>query len=251
MCLIAVAHAASDRYALIVAANRDELHSRPSDPAAWWDDRPGCLGGRDRVAGGSWLGVHRSGRLAAVTNRGRPAGPDLESRGKLVGDFLAARETAAAFAAGIESGGRRYAPFNLLLYDGSELRFASNEEDGQLLAPGVHSIGNTRLDSDWPKIVASRARMQRALALEDPTDELLELLGEREVGGSGAARFEETIFVIGSTFGTRSSTVVLFGRDGRARFVERRFDRDARLVGESRFDFELVGGPRAFGGSGS
>jgi uncharacterized protein with NRDE domain len=240
MCLIAVAYAASPRYALIVAANRDELHERPSDPADWWADAPGCLGGRDRVAGGSWLAVDRSGRLAAVTNRGKPAGSNLKSRGLLVRDFLAASDSAAVFAAALDAGEQRYAPFNLLLYDGSELQFASNEDAGGALAAGVHSIGNTRLDADWPKIAESRARMRQALRLEDPAEALLELLHEHEPGTRSAAPFQETIFVVGPTFGTRSSTVVLLGRDGHARFIERRFDRDAQLVGESRFEFELA-----------
>lgn len=241
MCLIAVAYAASPGYALIVAANRDELHQRPSDPAGWWDEPADCLGGRDRVAGGSWLGVHRSGRLAAVTNRGKPATANLQSRGMLVRDFLVAPSSAAAFAAALEPTQHRYAPFNLLLYDGSRLYFGSNQDPGRELSPGVHSVGNTRLDSDWPKIAESRARMQHALHLTDPTDALFELLQGRDSRGSNAAAFEETIFIIGRQFGTRSSTVVLFGRDGRVRFVERRFDRDAQLIGESRFEFQLAG----------
>lgn len=245
MCLIAVAYAASTNYALIVAANRDESHARPSAQAQWWDDRPDCLGGRDLVAGGSWLAIHRSGRLAAVTNRGTPAGGDFQSRGLLVRDFLDAQTPAAAFADALSTKGERFAPFNLLLYDGKRLHFASNRDADRPLGAGVHSIGNARLDSDWPKIAQSRARMRAAVDLDDPTEALFELLQERNPAASGKSAYRETIFVVGREFGTRSSTVVLLGRDGRVRFIERRFDAAGRLVGESRFEFDLAAGAAA------
>ena len=243
MCLIAVAYAASTNFALIVAANRDELHVRPSAEAKWWDDRPDCLGGRDRVAGGSWLAMHRSGRLAAVTNRGKPADGDFESRGLLVRDFVDAQTPAAAFADALKAKQDRYAPFNLLLYDGRCLHFASNREADRPFGAGVHSIGNATLDSDWPKIAESRTRMHAALELDDPTDALFELLQERNPAASGKSAYQETIFVVGREFGTRSSTVVLLERNGRVRFIERRFDAAAHVIGESRFEFELAAGP--------
>jgi uncharacterized protein with NRDE domain len=239
MCLIAVAHGVSDRHALIVAANRDERHARPSDPAGWWTDRPDCLGGRDRLAGGSWLAMHRSGRLAAVTNRGPATGRALHSRGKLVGDFLASSASSDAFAAALRGEGRHYAPFNLLLYDGEQLHFSSNRDGDQPLAPGVHSIGNTTLDSDWPKIAESRQRMRAAFDLDEPERALFELLAERQSANGGSA-YDEAIFLVGPEFGTRSSTVVLIGRDRRVRFIERRFDANADCTGESRIDFTLA-----------
>lgn len=238
MCLIAVAHGVSNRHALIIAANRDERHARPSDPAGWWSDRPDCLGGRDGVAGGSWLAMHRSGRLAAVTNRGATTGKTPFSRGKLVGDFLASSASASAFAAALRPEGGRYAPFNLLLYDGERLHFTSNRDGDQALAPGVHSVGNTTLDSAWPKIAESRQRMRAALDLNDPEQDLFELLAERQSAAGGSA-YDEAIFVVGAEFGTRSSTVVLIGRNRHVRFTERRFDRNAECTGESRFDFTL------------
>ena len=81
MCLIVVALGQSARYPFVVAANRDERHSRPTQAAAWWPDPPNVLGGRDLQAGGSWLAVDRRGRMAAVTNvRDPPPEPAARSR---------------------------------------------------------------------------------------------------------------------------------------------------------------------------
>src|SRR5690606_19920936 len=88
MCLIAVAWRATGRRPLIVAANRDESHARPTEPAHWWPDAPRILAGRDALAGGTWLGVDAAGRFAAVTNlRGAAPLVGQRSRGTLVADF--------------------------------------------------------------------------------------------------------------------------------------------------------------------
>ncbi|CAM9571362.1 unnamed protein product [Ectocarpus sp. 12 AP-2014] len=57
------------RYKLIVASNRDEDLGRPTTPIHFWKDAgSNLLAGRDLVAGGTWLGVSRSGKFAALTN---------------------------------------------------------------------------------------------------------------------------------------------------------------------------------------
>ena len=90
MCLILFATRAHAEYPLIVAANRDESYSRPSAPAGFWEDDPRVCAGRDLQHGGTWLGLSRQGRFAAITNyRQRPrSSPGEHSRGKLTRDFL-------------------------------------------------------------------------------------------------------------------------------------------------------------------
>ena len=73
MCLIVMAWRAHPEIPLLIAANRDEFHSRPTCAAHWWKDRGDILAGRDLVAGGTWIGITRSGRFAAVTNYRDPA----------------------------------------------------------------------------------------------------------------------------------------------------------------------------------
>src|SRR5574340_370867 len=96
MCIILLAHKAHPGYPLVVAANRDEAYARPAAPAAFWEDHPRVYGGRDLEKGGSWLGLTRSGRIAAVTNfrNGRPGAPAPRSRGELVSGFLTGGEDA-------------------------------------------------------------------------------------------------------------------------------------------------------------
>lgn len=100
MCLIAFAWKAHPDFPLIVAANRDEWRARPAAPAHWWEDQPNILAGRDLKAGGTWLGVTRSGRFAALTNFRDPADrkADTPSRGAAEKESTATRLPAASSA---------------------------------------------------------------------------------------------------------------------------------------------------------
>src|SRR6188474_3860848 len=90
MCLIVLAWRVHAELPLIVAANRDEFHARPAAPAAFWEDQPGILAGRDLEARGTWMGISRGGKFAAVTNyRGGTEPRAAQSRGSLVSAFLA------------------------------------------------------------------------------------------------------------------------------------------------------------------
>ena len=83
MCLIVVGWRVHPDYPLVVAANRDEFYRRPTAFAGFWADAPDILGGRDLEAGGTWLGITRAGRFAAVTNVREPgAAPGRHSRGQ-------------------------------------------------------------------------------------------------------------------------------------------------------------------------
>ena len=93
MCLIVVGWRIHPEFPLIVAANRDEFYVRPTAIADYWPESPEVIGGRDLEAGGTWLGITRGGRFAAVTNVREPgAAKGLRSRGKLTQAFLAGRQ---------------------------------------------------------------------------------------------------------------------------------------------------------------
>lgn len=246
MCLIAVAWQVSPSYPLLVAANRDERHARPTAPARWWLDRPLVFGGRDLTAGGTWLAVDRRGRLAAVTNfrDGTPLA-GLRSRGALITGFLEQRGSAADFEAAITPELREYGPFNLLLFDGVELRYVSNRAPARRLTPGIHALSNTALGNDWPKTRSAAAGMERALGAADPAEALLTLLAQR-APGDPEETYRSAHFIEGPVYGTRSSTVVLLDARGRLTFVERSFDAAARVTGEVRETFApALGGSRA------
>jgi uncharacterized protein with NRDE domain len=240
MCVIAIAYRASARYPLIVAANRDESHTRPTADAAWWPDRPEVLGGRDLEAGGTWLAVDRGGRLAAVTNlrdSGQPPAPGVRSRGGLVSGFLTGSENAAAFLARVEPQAAAYGPFNLLLYDGRELHYASNRTRSRALGAGVHAFSNAFPEEPWPKVVRAREGLQALLDSREPAEELFALLAEEGLEVDGADRRRASLFQRDRSWGTRCSTVVLLDRSGRLSFVERRFDSQGRWSGEDSFTF--------------
>jgi len=261
MCLIVVAWQASPRIRLAVAANRDEFFARPAATATWWPDAPGVLGGRDLVAGGTWLGVTRAGRLAALTNfrdltATRKSGSP--SRGTLVGDFLRTKESAAAYVARISRGAGAFEGFNLLLSDGADLLSYSNVEGRAVsLPPGVYGLSNHLLETPWPKVVAARARFERALAeardAEELDGRLLALLADRSLAPDVVLpdtglpleweRALSAAFVVLPDYGTRASTSVVFASDGTVRFTERSFGRGGAPLGEVRESFAVSAPP--------
>ena len=188
MCLIVVALDATPRYPLFVAANRDEQHARPA----------GSRRALGQDTGGSWLALERSGRFAAVTNireAKRPVG--LRSRGALVADFVAYHAPAAVHAARAVRDGGAFGAFNLFLYDGRELMFASNRAAAAQLGTGLHSFSNAPAGVEWPKTASARAGVERLLSQATPLEPLFELLAERNEFGPPEQRYQRTHFVVG------------------------------------------------------
>jgi uncharacterized protein with NRDE domain len=244
MCLIVVALGVVPRYPLVVAANRDEQHARPTRAAAWWPDAPHVVGGRDLQAGGTWLAMDRGGRFAAVTNIREPNRPiGLRSRGSLVADFLVGTESAERYASRAVALGAEFGAFHLLAYDGRELYAASNRAGTVRLGPGTHAFSNAPPGVDWPKVASAREGTERWLGEVAPGDGpgngLFALLAQRDDSAAPEARYRRTHFVVGETYGTRCSTVVLVDAADRATFTERSFDAAGQLAGETRESFEI------------
>lgn len=257
MCLILVAWQARPDYPLVVAANRDEFFARPAAATAWWPEAPDLFAGRDLEAGGTWLGLSRHGRFAALTNFRDPARvrPGTPSRGALVADFLQGRESTDDALARLAAEGPRYNGFNLLLSDGVTLGVFESEADsgrraGRRLAPGLYALSNHLLDTPWPKVVRGKARLADWLAGpgEDP-EPLFDLLGDRALAAEADLprtgvpldweRRLSAAFIVSPEYGTRCSTVLILSRDGWARFHERTFGADGRPTGEVHERFRL------------
>jgi uncharacterized protein with NRDE domain len=253
MCLLVLAWMTHPRYRLVVAANRDEFHDRPAAPLAWWSEDGRVLAGRDLRAGGTWMGVTRAGRFGVVTNFREleaPAVADAPSRGRLVPEFLAGAEQPATYVDQLNGAAGRFAGFNLLVGDARDLLYVSNRDSAgpRALEPGVYGLSNHRLDTPWPKLVKTRERFVAALAQRDlVTGELFELLDDREPAAGESApdgglppeleRALSAPFVLNARYGTRCSTVVLTGHDGRTVAAERRFDAAGRQTGATRLEF--------------
>ena len=246
MCLIALAYRASTRYPLIVAANRDESHARPTAAAAWWTGGPDVLGGRDLAAGGTWLAVDRVGRFAAVTNvrdESQSAESGRRSRGLLVTGYLGNPQSAAEFAAAAAAAGPRFGPFNMLVLDRDSLHYTSNRGTPKPLGAGLHALGNVEPGVAWPKITRATERLEGMLDDADPTDALFALLAERGSPRPGYDDRQVSLFQLNPIWGTRSSTVVLIDSAGDGRFVERSFDPEGKATGEVRFEFGVRSSP--------
>jgi uncharacterized protein with NRDE domain len=236
MCLILVAHHAHPAYRLVVAANRDEWFRRPTAAAAFWPDAPGVFAGRDLEQNGTWLGVTKSGRFAAITNFRNPGShrPQAPSRGRLVSDFLRTDLEPAAYLERLRPHAAAYNGFSLLIGDSASLWYLSNHE-GQIrkLAPGVYGLSNHLLDVPWPKVRLGKERLTAQLNGGVNAETLLMLLDDTRVAPDGelprtgvSAEWERklsSLRIIADGYGTRSSTALLIGADGQVSFVERSF----------------------------
>jgi uncharacterized protein with NRDE domain len=204
MCLILLAWRKHPDFPLVVAANRDELHARPAARAGFWKEHPGILAGRDLEAGGTWMGVARSGRFAAVTNyRGGRDANAAESRGALAREFFLSDFSPEKYASNLRP--ENYSGFNLLASDGNELWWVSNRDGGsRRLEPGFYALGNLLLDT--PEVLDVKLRFETTAIAIEPLFSLL-----------------ATAKIVNATYGTRCSTVLLAGADGRVQFAERAF----------------------------
>jgi uncharacterized protein with NRDE domain len=230
MCVVAIALQAHPEWQLIVAGNRDEYHDRPSAPLAVWDDGSGIVAGRDMVSGGSWMGVSSAGRFAVVTNIRNADGPDPEkrSRGALVADWL----QHSALPKGVDW----FNPFNLIVSDKDKAMLLFNRPTpaSLSLAPGIHGLSNAVPDEHWPR----KDRLIKAMTLwaEDSPDQpdlLLDVLHDEKLPDRDA----HPLFIRSPVYGTRCSTVIAIGNDGHGQIIERRFDSEGGVTGQTRLEF--------------
>jgi len=254
MCLIVFAYNAHPSYKLVLAANRDEFYDRPASPADFWKDNPDLLAGRDLKGKGTWLGITHHGRFAAITNYRDPASFmfDVKSRGKLVKDFLCGKIKAEKFTDKIGPLGAKYNGYNLILHDAEGFyHFSNRGGEKQKITAGIHGLSNHLLDTPWPKVVRAKKLMKEALkykgsALEEA---LFALLADRrfpppeKLPSTGVDKDWEKvlspIFIKSPNYGTRSSTILLVGKNRRVTFIEKVFDGGDESWMVSRFNFIL------------
>ena len=223
MCLILVAWRARPGWPLLVAASRDEFHARPAAPAAFWPDHPGLLAGRDLEARGTWMGVSRRGRFAAVTNyRGGHDPSAAESRGALVARFLAGDQPAERYAAEVAANGSRYSGFNLLLCDGEDLWWVSNRTAApRRLEAGHYGLGNNLLDT--PEVADIRGAFARE---GEAVESLFAVIAQGKIRAP--------------IYGTRCSTVLRIATGGGIDYAERPFDEQGAAGPTARYSLRRM-----------
>ncbi|MCC7516788.1 MAG: NRDE family protein [Pseudomonadales bacterium] len=236
MCLILFAWRSHSHHPLVVAANRDEFYARRAAPLHAWSETPHIFAGKDLEQGGTWLGVTRHGRFAALTNVRQPnAALGTRSRGHLVRDFLTSQLQPAAFIDDLQQSLNEYSPFNLLLGDGQALYYCNNTGESRSLAPGIYGLSNAALDTPWPKVTQGKRGLQTLLQDKELNPEaLLNLLSDRQpapaadLPDTGVGQALETLlsprFIHADTYGTRCSTVLLQDTHCEYTLYERTFD---------------------------
>jgi len=253
MCLMAFAWDPRGSTTLLIVANRDEFYARPTTPADWWQDHPDVWAGRDLAAGGTWMGITRHGRFAAITNyreagRNDPAAP---SRGGLVAGFLTGTATPASYLRGLARRAEPFNGFNLVVGELSgrtpSLWYLSHRRghpatSPEALAAGVYGLSNAVLDTPWPKVVRTTAALATLKATEARTPAYMQMLSDTTIAqdehlpSTGISLEREralsSTFIITPDYGTRAQTVIRATADGRIEAAERSFDaaEQARLL---------------------
>ena len=253
MCLIFISFQYHPKYKLIVAANRDEFYNRKTAAANYWSDHPQILAGRDLEAGGTWLGMSTSGKISMLTNYRdlKNINPAAPSRGQLVSDYLKSSITAQAYMQGIESDGKRYNGFNLIVGNPEELWYYSNYRNGiTKLAPGFYGISNHLLESPWPKVLIGKQKISPAFQKNDiDPDRVFEILYDDHIADDDQLpdtglplereRALSSMFIKTSNYGSRCSTLVLVDASNEVLFAERVYDLETFNYKTNTFRFSI------------
>lgn len=253
MCLINFHLQKHPKYKLVIAANRDEFYGRPTDKAHFWPDSPNLLAGRDLLQKGTWLGVTKTGRFAALTNIRDLSleGKDKKSRGGIVSGFLNDKITAEEYLEGIRKDRNSYAGFNILVGNAEKLFHYNNVHDEiSEVTPGTHSLSNDTLNTPWPKVVKGKTNLDSYLMKQDnlESDKLFDILENAEQAtddllpntgvGMELERSLSASFIKTPEYGTRSATVLLIDREDNVTFKERTY-KEGVLESEQEFSFPI------------
>lgn len=252
MCLVVIAHTViNGRSTLVIAANRDEYHERPAEALHWWPDHADIAGGRDRRAGGTWLGVRRDGRFATVLNGTAEQPPSApRSRGELVTRWLTRPEPRAAT---LQGDAMAYAGFHCLLGDREQIHYLQGSSAAPCTVVAPVACGNGGIDAAGPRVERAASAVTSACTVtSDPAPQLFAALADRSppvthTAGEGndpeaVPGDTRPVFIVGEPFGTRCSSVVMITPGHRAAFHERRFDGQGGLVGERTLAWPLGSG---------
>lgn len=235
MCLIVFAWKLVPGCPLLLAANRDEFFARPTQAAGWWEDHPDVYAGRDLKAGGTWLGVNRRGRFAALTNirNGRAARLDKRSRGELVADYLRDDADPLDYLGRVRAIAAEYNGFNLVFGDAQAMYWVSNDGEPayRQLEPGIYGLSNGSIDTPWPKVLRAKAQFASLICQGAPDDAYFEMLADttrasdHRLPDTGVSleweRLLSPICIESEDYGTRASTLLRVHEGGVAQLRER------------------------------
>ncbi len=224
MCTVVILRRPGEAWPVVIGANRDERLDRPWDPpAAWWPDRPGVVGGRDRDAGGTWMAANGAGVVSAVLNRPGSLGPapGKRSRGELPLRAVEHETAAGAVAALAALPAGDWRPFNMVLADRVRAFFLRGTGAGRPealpLPEGVSMV--TALDPNDLSSPRTARHLPRFRATAPPDPDRDDWAGWEALladdGFGGAMGPAEALCVPPTDgFGTVCSSLLALGRDG-------------------------------------
>jgi uncharacterized protein with NRDE domain len=253
MCLFLLANKIHPNYKLIIAANRDEFYNRPVEAAHFWQSFPHLLAGRDLKAGGTWLGITLTGRIAAITNFRdlKNIRDNAPSRGELTLDFLINNNSPYEYYKTLKDKAANYNGFNLVFGIKNDLYFFSNHtNEFNKLDAGLYGLSNCLLDTPWPKVVKVKEEFKKIInenELEAKTFQMLrdeikppdELLPDTGVGLE-LERVLSSVFIKTAVYGTRSSTLITINIDDEVQFIERTYNKETNSFSDVSFNFNLI-----------
>lgn len=253
MCLINFQFHEHPKYKLVLMANRDEFYERPTASAHFWEDEQDILAGRDLVQHGTWLGITKQGRLAALTNFRDPQKltSDKMSRGNIVRDYLTEDVSPQEFLKSLKKNKDTYAGFNVIVGSTEELfhyNNVKNEVTG--IPPGTHGLSNHFLNTPWPKVTKGKKNLKEYITKQEEieTNELFKIISDAEEAqdkdlpqtgvGIELERKLSPLFIKTPEYGTRSTTVLLVDNENYVTFVERSFEQ-GEFAEEKRFQLRI------------
>ena len=252
MCILFVAIEQHPKYPLIICANRDEFHQRPTQAMHVWE-MPKILAGKDLEAGGTWLGLSAAGKFSALTNfRKLPLSEEpKKSRGDLVLKALASTDDELTLA--LEKSADQYHGFNLVYGDPDQLYcFDSVNNRHHKLTKGMHSICNGALDEIWPKMAEGQNLLAEAICHGGSLsiDALFELMTNDKqalphlLPETGLSKEWEqllsAIFIVSPTYGTRTTSIITYDLEGNVDVYDRSYAPSGECVVNQKFDLSNV-----------
>jgi uncharacterized protein with NRDE domain len=251
MCILFFAIKKHPKYPIIICANRDEFHERPTQPMHWWLDNESTtsnvLAGKDLQAGGTWLGLNKQGRFSALTNFRQPhlIDKNKQSRGALVLKALANKDD--DMSTQLTQSSSLYNGFNLVFGQLDNLMcFDSVSQKQQKLSDGFHSLCNGALDDIWPKMALGQSKLANAIKDHSlDVEQLFTLMKSSQKAETehlpktgvplSWEQLLSSIFIISPEYGTRTTNIITQDTQGNICVYDQSYNAQGNCVNKQNF----------------
>jgi len=259
MCILFFALNQHPDYPVIICANRDEFHQRPTQAMHWWQppvNSNKVLAGKDLQAGGTWLGLSELGSFSALTNFRQPAlfDKNKKSRGELVLQAIDKinNNQQQRFEDQLTTTTDQYNGYNLVFGKLNKLSCFDNvSKKVQPLTDGVHSLCNGALDDIWPKMALGQAALVSLIKKDLPLniEQLFTLMKNtqqaktEDLPNTGVSKawehFLSAIFIKSKQYGTRTTNIITLDKTGNVTVYDRSYNIQGKCCDKNMFTLTL------------